>query len=355
MKSIRIQTPTSDYMAHTGRNLMDTVPAQLAAAYPKSRFAVVTDENVHARYGQRFAEACDAAGLDCTVIRVAPGEKSKSLDVFGDILRRLAQSGFNRADVIVALGGGVVGDLAGFVAAAYLRGVQYIQIPTTLLAQIDSSVGGKTAVNIPEGKNLVGAFHHPSAVYIDTDYLTTLPVDDFAGGMAEMIKYAMIRDADMMAALEQSARITAASPLLPDLIVRCLEIKRDIVAADEMDKGERMLLNFGHTIGHALERIGARRGIPITHGQGVARGMAVITAASERLGLTESGTSERLADLLQKTGLPTDTSGFDKQELLEGIFIDKKNIADTLNIILVSDPGSGFIQKISRDEMISYL
>ena len=355
MKSIRIKTPTSDYMAHIDSGHMDSIPAQLAAAYPKSRFAVITDENVHALYGGRFAAACDAAGLDYAVIRVAPGEKTKSIAAFGDILRRLAQDGFNRADVIVALGGGVVGDLAGFVAAAYLRGVRYVQIPTTLLAQIDSSVGGKTAVNIPEGKNLVGAFHHPSAVYIDTDLLTTLPGDDFAGGMAEMIKYAMIRDADMMAALEQSDPITAVSPLLPDLIVCCLEIKRDIVAADEMDKGERMLLNFGHTIGHALERIGGVRGIPITHGQGVAIGMAVITAASERLGLTEPGTAQRITSLLQKTGLPMDTNGFDKQEIRKGILIDKKNIADTLNIILVSAPGRGFIKKISRDEITDYL
>ena len=355
MNNIHIKTPTSDYMAHIAGGHMDTIPAQLKAEYPKSRFAVITDENVHALYGARYATACDAAGLDYTVIRVAPGEKTKNLTVFGDILRRLAQGGFNRADVIVALGGGVVGDLAGFVASAYLRGVRYVQIPTTLLAQIDSSVGGKTAVNIPEGKNLIGAFHHPSTVYIDTHYLRTLPSDDFAGGMAEMIKYAMIRDADMMAALEQSAPITAGSPQLPKLIVRCLEIKRDIVAADEMDKGERMLLNFGHTIGHALERIGGMNDIPITHGQGVARGMAAITSASERLGLTEPGTAQRITDLLQKTGLPTDTSGFEKKDILKGILIDKKNIADTLNIILVSAPGRSFIKKIGRDEMISYL
>jgi 3-dehydroquinate synthase len=165
----------------------------------------------------------------------------------------------------------------------------------------------------------------------------------------------MIRDAIMMATLEHSGCITASTPVLPELIVRCLEIKRDIVAADELDKGERMLLNFGHTIGHALERIGAARGIPITHGQGVARGMAVITAASERRGETESGTTRRLLHLLNTAGLPTNTDGFDPQEILDGIFIDKKNIADTLNIILVSRPGGGFIKTIHRDDMSGYL
>ncbi len=355
MKKLRIQTPSSDYTAHIGRGQIDTIPAALKAAYPKSRFALITDDNVGALYGARFAAACDAAGLDCLTIRVAPGEKTKNLSVFGDILRQLAQHGFNRADVIVAFGGGVVGDLAGFVAAVYLRGVRYVQVPTTLLAQIDSSVGGKTAINIPEGKNLIGAFHHPSAVYIDADFLTTLPPGDFASGMAELIKYAMIRDTDMMQTLEQIGRITADTPVLPELIVRCLEIKRNIVAADELDKGERMLLNFGHTIGHALERIGAARGIPITHGQGVARGMAVITAASERRGETEPGTTNRLLDLLVKAELPTDTEGFDQEEILDGILVDKKNIADTLNIILVSHPGGGFIKTIRRDEMSGYL
>lgn len=355
MAKLRIQTPSSDYTAHIGRGFIDTIPAALKAAYPKSRVALITDENVDALYGARFKKACDAAGLDFLSIRVAPGEKTKNLGVFGDILRQLAQHSFNRADVIVAFGGGVVGDLAGFIAAVYLRGVRYVQIPTTLLAQIDSSVGGKTAVNIPEGKNLVGAFHHPSAVYIDTDFLRTLPDGDFAGGMAELIKYAMIRDADMMATLEHSGHITADSPVLPELIVRCLEIKRDIVAADELDKGERMLLNFGHTIGHALERIGAARGIPITHGQGVARGMAAITAASERRGETQPGTTQRLLHLLKAAGLPVNTDGFKQSEILEGIFVDKKNIADTLNIILVSQPGGGFIKTIHRDDMPGYL
>lgn len=354
MEVLKVKGGGSEYEALVGRGLLQSVPGMLKEAYPGSRFAVVTDYNVWGYYGKQFSSALGSAEIKYDVLTVQPGESSKSIDTFAGILSRLATLGYSRSDMIIAFGGGVVGDLAGFAAATYLRGIKYIQIPTTLLAQIDSSIGGKTAVNLPEGKNLAGAFYHPSAVYIDTQLLKTLREQDFSDGMAEMIKDALIKDRSMLDVIDQR-RINADSPELEDLILRCLAIKRDVVAADEKDRGERMLLNFGHTIGHSLERVCAHSGGHITHGQAVARGMASITKISEREKLTDKGTASFIVQLLRKYGLPCCLGGFDKRELLEGIFIDKKNLSDRLNLILLRGPGTSFIHPVSRDEMAEYL
>lgn len=350
---VHIKGGANEYDVLIGRGLLQSVPGMLKEAYPGSRFAVVTDNNVWVYYGKQFSAALDEAGLKYDVITVSPGERSKSMHTYAETLSRLAALGYSRSDIVIAFGGGVIGDLAGFVASTYLRGIKYIQVPTTLLAQIDSSVGGKTAVNLPEGKNLVGAFYHPSAVYIDTELLKTLKGQDFADGMAEMIKYALIKDSAMLDILETV--INSGSPELDGLILRCLSIKRDVVAADERDKGERMLLNFGHTIGHALERIGANSGKGLTHGQAVARGMAAITTISEHKGLTKKGTASYIVQLLRKYGLPCCLGGYDRHEILEGIFVDKKNIGSKLNLILLKEPGVSFIHPVSRDEMSDYL
>jgi 3-dehydroquinate synthase len=354
MEVLKITAGESEYDVLIAGALMQSIPERLKADYPKSRFAVISDNNVWGLYGGQFAAGLDALGLRHDVITVPPGERSKSMETYAEILGRLARLGYTRSDVIVAFGGGVVGDVTGFAAATYLRGVRYIQIPTTLLAQIDSSVGGKTAVNLPEGKNLAGAFYQPSVVYIDTGLLKTLSPEDFADGMAEMIKYALIRDKAMIETLKDNI-ITASSPELEELIKRCLEIKRDVVAADERDKGERMILNFGHTIGHALERICSRSGAHITHGQAVSRGMAAITSASERMDQTKQGTSYLIEKLLQSAALPCGLDGFDSREILEGIFVDKKNIGEKLNIILLGEPGACFIHPISKESMAQYL
>ncbi len=354
MEALKIKGGMGEYGVNIGRGLLESVPDMLKEAYPGSRFAVVTDSNVWGYYGKRFSAAMSGAGLNHDVLTVEPGEGSKSVDTYAGVLSRLAALCYSRSDIIIAFGGGVVGDLAGFVAATYLRGVKYIQMPTTLLAQIDSSVGGKTAVNLPEGKNLAGAFYNPSAVYIDTHLLKTLPEEDFAGGMAEMIKDALIKDKAMLDVID-SNNITADSPQLESLILGCLAIKRGVVEADERDKGVRMLLNFGHTIGHALERICASSGGHITHGQAVARGMAAVTVISEREKLTDKGTASYIVQLLKKYGLPCCLGGFDRREVLEGIFVDKKNLDDRLNLILLKEPGVSFIHPVSRDEMAEYL
>lgn len=354
MDVLNIKAGQNEYSVYLERGILTDVPERLKAMYPKSRVAVVTDENVWGIYRKQFSAALDAAGVTYDVIELPPGERTKSIENFAHIQSRLAGMGYSRTDVIAALGGGVVGDLAGFAASAYLRGIRYVQIPTTLLAQIDSSVGGKTGVNIPEGKNLVGAFYHPGAVYVDTDVLKTLDEEDFSGGMAELIKYGLIKDNEILDALETD-NITAASPQLGVLILRCLGIKRALVEADEKDRGERMALNFGHTIGHALERICARDGGRITHGQAVARGMAAITTGSERLGQTKKGTASQIIHLLRKYGLPCCLGGFDKREILEGIFVDKKNIGDKLNLVLLREPGVSFIHPIDKGSMAEYL
>ncbi len=351
MKELVVKTPSSKYAITVSHGLLSSVPQRLAAAYPKSRFAVITDESVRGLYGSALEANLAALGRDCRVFSVPPGEASKSIATFGLLLSQLAQHKYNRADVIVALGGGVVGDLAGFVAASYLRGVRCVQVPTTLLAQIDSSVGGKTGVNLPEGKNLVGAFHQPAAVYIDPDVLATLPEAGFADGMAELIKYALIRDANMFALLENGTVVTAHSPQLVDLIVRCVSIKRNVVMADEKDTGERMLLNFGHTIGHAIEKISSKKGLSMTHGKAVAMGMVAIAAAGECKGLTHPGTASRIEDVLKKNGLPYSTEGFDREEILDAILVDKKNMADMLNLVMVSEPGQSFLHCIPRTSL----
>lgn len=355
MNMLTIRAGSSEYHVFIGKGLLETLPERLAFSFMGSRFLLITDTTVEALYGTRLTDAFAARGLDCDLAAVAPGEASKSLDSFAQLLGTLAQKGYNRADVVVALGGGVIGDLAGFVSAVYLRGIRYVQVPTTLLAQIDSAVGGKTAVNLSEGKNLAGAFHHPSAVFVDTDVLGTLPGADFADGMAELIKYALIKDAAMFGALETGGAVDAASENLEKLIVKCLGIKRDVVAADERDQGERMLLNFGHTIGHGIERLCAARQLPMTHGRAVAIGMATITAAAERAGLTAAGTAARIKAVLEKTGLPHAIGDYDADELLKGIFIDKKNVANTLHLVLIVEPGKAFLHRIDRSEMRGFL
>ncbi len=355
MNTLTMHAGTCDYPVLIQNGLLQSVPDRLAEMYPKSCFALITDDNVNRLYGQSFSAMLEAAGLRHDVFTVAPGEKSKSTDTFARLLSGLAQRGYNRADVVLALGGGVVGDLAGFVAAVFLRGLRVVQIPTTLLAQIDSSVGGKTGINLPEGKNLVGAFHQPSAVFVDSSLLQTLPEADFSDGMAELIKCALIRDANMFADIEQHNPVNADSDILADWITRCLSIKRDVVAADEKDTGERMLLNFGHTIGHGIERLCAAEKRPMTHGRAVAIGMAAITAASERMGLTKAGTTQRIIAVLQKYALPYDISVYDKGEILKGILVDKKNIADSLNLVLVSEPGQSFLHRIPQGDAKSFI
>jgi 3-dehydroquinate synthase len=277
---------------------------------------IVTDENVQAAWGSLFPASIP-------ILSIPPGESSKSLARFASVVEWLASTGVDRQSSIVAIGGGVVGDLAGFVAATYMRGVPYTQVPTSLLAQVDSSVGGKVAVDTPEGKNLVGAFYPPQSVFISSQTLATLPERHFTNGMAEVWKYGYILDADLVALLEE-APLQASDERLEAVVRRCVELKTEIVEQDEFDRtGKRAILNFGHTVGHALEQTTGYG--PVLHGEAVAVGMVVEAVLGERMGVTQAGTAERVKRGIVSQGLPTWHEGLDSvDDLLKAMWRDKK-------------------------------
>jgi len=294
---------------------------------------VVSNTTVAPLYLDRLAQGLD--GLDWSSFLLDDGEAHKSFSNVARVLDALAQLGATRDACVVALGGGVVGDLAGFAAACWMRGIDFIQVPTTLLAMVDSSVGGKTGVNLPAGKNLVGAFHQPRAVVADIDTLATLPDREYRAGLAEVVKGAAIGDEPFFAWLETHAGALAArdDATLIEAIARKVRYKAGVVARDETEQGERALLNFGHTFGHALETAG--RYTTLLHGEGVAIGMLLAARLSERLGMSVAADTARLRRLLDALGLPTAVpAGFDPQQLLALMRLDKKNTAGTLRLIL---------------------
>jgi 3-dehydroquinate synthase len=304
---------------------------------------IVTDSNVDLLYSDRLAASIREAGFDAVRFVFPAGEKSKNAPTLLSLLNFMAESRITRADTVFALGGGVVGDLAGLAASLYMRGVGLVQLPTTLLAAVDSSVGGKTAVDLPAGKNLMGAFYQPDLVICDTDTLDTLPPSEFSNGCAEMIKYAFIRDAAIL-------NILGDRPL-DDLISRCVTIKRDIVAADEHDRGERQLLNFGHTFGHAIEKYS---GYTIPHGSAVAAGMVIMTTAAVRKGLCDAGSLEQLISALRSCGLPVETH-YSEAELFDTILSDKKRVSDRITLVIPRRVGLCELTEVSLDRAREFL
>ena len=317
------------------------VHAQLGALYaasPDSRAAVITSDNIAQLHAATVRESLRSGGWDVEVFVVPDGEAAKDLALAGDLCRRLAQSAFDRGAVIFALGGGVIGDLAGFVAAIYLRGITFVQLPTTLLAQVDASVGGKVAVDLPEGKNLIGAFHQPDAVFIDTSVLETLPDRYLRSGMAEAIKHAAIADEELFSFIEENIeRIHARdAEILQHLLARNCQIKVDIVIQDPRDTGVRGLLNLGHTIGHAVE---AGAHWAIHHGEAVAMGMVAETRLAVELGICGEGDLERLAELLAAAELSADSSEVDMSLAAAALRRDKKITNQALRLPLMTRIG----------------
>ena len=310
----------------------------LAARFGTPRLFLVSDDTVFSLYGETTVSSLKNAGFDVETFVVEHGEKSKNAQNLFLIVNRLAEKYFTRGDMLVALGGGVVGDLCGFCAATFLRGVRYIQIPTTLLACVDSSVGGKTAVDLPAGKNLFGAFWQPSLVLCDPTVLDTLPPEQFASGMAEVIKYGMIADPDLF------ETVKTPGCKRTDVTARCVEIKRDIVNADERDTGIRQILNFGHTFGHAVESLSD---FSLSHGACVAIGMMLVTRAFQKTEQTEL--TDKLASSLTAYGLPTETA-FSADEIFKKLLSDKKRSGDALNLIVVRKIGKAEIRTLSLDE-----
>lgn len=289
-------------------------PAEAARRLPVDAL-IVTDENVWTAWGKTF-------GGGRRVLQLPPGESTKSLAHFETCLKWLADCKADRGATLVALGGGVIGDLTGFVASTYMRGIRYVQVPTTLVAQVDSSVGGKVAVDLPEGKNLVGAFYPPEEVLVCPETLRTLSWREFANGMAEVWKYGFILDSELARALRH-LRLTPQSAMLESVIRRCVQLKIDVVERDESDTaGLRAVLNFGHTVGHALEKVLNYESL--LHGEAVAIGMVAESRLGERLGITPKGTSEDIAACLQLDGLPIRHASQTLPETVEAMYADKK-------------------------------
>ncbi len=287
------------------------------------------------------------AGYRVLSFLFAPGENSKTLDTFGKILSFLAQNNVTRTDCLVALGGGITGDITGFVASAYLRGIKFIQIPTTFLAAIDSSVGGKTGVNLPEGKNLAGAFYQPELVICDCDTLKTLPEEIFLDGVAEALKYGVIADR----ALFEHLRTGNFLCDLEEIIETCVKIKAEFVSRDEFDTGLRALLNFGHTVAHAIEK---KSSYQISHGHAVAIGMAVISSAAEKSSLSEENCGNLIKTALKSCHLPF-SSPYSAKELLSGMLSDKKRSGESLTLILPKKIGEAFLYPLSVSELEGFI
>jgi len=323
-RTVQVDLGERSYSIEIGVDVLGEVGQEIRRRVEASRAMLVTVPPVGRRYGPTVMRSLKKAGIKARRFDVPDGERSKNLQQLSRLYDALLDAGADRGTVVVALGGGVVGDLSGFLAATLLRGLPFVQIPTTLLAMVDSSVGGKTGVNVARGKNLVGAFHQPRLVWMDVTTLRSLPPRELSAGMAELIKHGAIRDEAFFEWLE--AELEGVMNLEPELLMTALErscaIKAEVVRQDEREAGLRMLLNFGHTVGHAVEALKRYKGI--LHGEAVAIGMAFAAERSEILGLSPRGTKERLVALLDRAGLPTELPVFPRRAYLQALSVDKK-------------------------------
>lgn len=339
MRTLTVGLGARSYDIQIGEGLLTGAAIQVA---PTRRALVVSDEHVAPLYAGPLMAALGRQGIEAGLHVVPAGEESKSLGQLEGVYRALVDCGVTRSDLVVALGGGVVGDLAGYAAATYLRGVRYQQIPTTLLAQVDSAVGGKTAIDLPSGKNLVGAFHQPSLVLIDLNTLRTLDDRTFVGGMGEVIKYGLAFDAGIIDLIGDCRK--TAERNMEEIVVRCLDIKRRVVQNDERDVGERMLLNFGHTIGHAIESAEHYEGL--SHGEAVAAGMHLMARLGESIGLTQPGTAQRVRQILGAWGLPTTCDRALWDDMRRAFTRDKKHIGGALKVVMLKRLGEAFLYDV---------
>lgn len=341
MRTVKVDLPERAYRILIGRGLISRLGAECRKLGLGQRCAIVTDSKVGPHYADAAAESLRSNGFECVIVTIPSGEKAKSLSIVAKCYDELAQHRLERKSFVVALGGGVVGDLAGFVAATYLRGIPFVQVPTTLLAQVDSSVGGKVGVNLRAGKNLVGAFYQPKLVLCDLDVLATLPQREFRAGLAEVIKYGIIYDPRLFALLEKALdRLVALDPAtLEQVIARCCQIKADVVSQDETETGLRSILNFGHTIGHAIEAISGYG--KFLHGEAISIGqVAAARLSAMTLGLPADDV-QRITTLFKRASLPT-TIALPKHaraRLFEAMRLDKKVSAGEIRFVLAERIG----------------
>ena len=349
MEKLHVNLGEKSYDIFIEKGIIESVGEYISKVYKKEKIVVVTDTNVDKLYGNKLIDKLEKSGFSPRKVVFAAGEENKNFTTLIDVQEQIIDSGIKRGDLLIAFGGGVVGDLAGFAAATLYRGIDFIQIPTTLLSQVDSSVGGKVAIDTSRGKNLVGSFYQPKMVIIDPNFLKTLAEREVRSGMAEVIKYGAIYDKDFFYYLNSK------SDVLEDIevtIKRCCEIKAEIVEKDELDLGLRMILNYGHTLGHAIEKY-YNYG-KYTHGEAISIGMYEITKLSEKLGYTKKGTSIEIKKILEKYELPiTDTVSV--KELVEIIKSDKKNISGVLNFIFLKEIGEVEIVKIEEETLNDFV
>jgi len=357
MLTIRIELGHASHDAHVGADILDRLGELARGAELKPGVcAVVTDATVEKLYAVRVEKSLRKAGFAPVVISVPPGEGSKSLATLELLYDRMTASGLDRNSAVFALGGGVIGDLAGFAAATFLRGVPLVQVPTTVVAQVDSALGGKTAINHRHAKNLIGAFYQPRLIVADVSTLATLPEREFREGLAEVIKYGAIMDAPMIADLERDLdAILARRPdLLAQVVARSLSHKAAVVSADEHESGLRKTLNFGHTIGHAIE---ASAGYgKYFHGEAVAIGMVAAARLSSKYAGFSADEASRLQRLLERAGLPTAMpAGWHSDDFIRAIGLDKKRAAGAVEFVLLDRLGHSLTQSLSTDDIVSHL
>jgi len=331
---ITVELGERSYPIHFCADGLEGIGAFAARQHPPSRCAVLTDQNVRPLYGRTVCTSLRAAGFQATEITIPAGEEQKCIEVLGEVCERMVEAGLDRRSLLVALGGGVIGDLGGFAAACYMRGIPYLQVPTTLLAQVDSSVGGKTAVNLPQGKNLVGAFHQPVGVFINASVLGSLEQRDLRAGMVEVVKYGVIRDAAFFAWLERQAQdvLDLKAEAVLDAVKRSCQLKAEVVAADEREGGLRAILNYGHTVGHAVEALAAYG--TLRHGEAVAIGMEAAAALSCALLGMKGEDAARQRALLERLGVPTRIDGLSAAQIARQLAQDKKTIAGRPRFVL---------------------
>lgn len=339
MEKVFIDLDEKNYSIHIEKALLNSVSDHIGNA---DKWMIITDRNVDRLYGEKVLDSLK--GKEVYKFIIEPGERSKTFSMVESILNKMIENGLTRRSKIIALGGGVVGDIAGFCASIYMRGIQFIQLPTTLLAQVDSSVGGKTGINMPQGKNMVGSFYQPEAVIIDTDTLNTLPRKELISGMGEIVKYGVIWDYDFLNLIEENLKniLNLEEEVMKKIIKKCCEIKAEVVSQDERELGIRKILNFGHTIGHALEaRTAYKR---YTHGEAVLIGMYYEALISKGLGYIEDEYFKKIENIIKNLGVSLDISEFSIESLVEAMMKDKKNKDGKISFIFPK--GRGVVEEV---------
>lgn len=349
---VKVNLEKDSYKIVIERGLLDTLGDRLRPLTKAEKIAVITDDHVEPLYGERARKSLEKAGFEAKIIAIPAGEESKNIHILAGVYDALCEFGMSRSDALVTLSGGVPGDLGGFAAATYMRGIDFFQVPTSILAQIDSSVGGKVAIDLPGGKNLAGAFYQPKGVFIDPDLLKTLPARYVHDGLAEAVKYGCIGDEELFELFERIETGQDLEDHMEEIILRSVLQKARVVEADEFDNGLRQILNFGHTVGHAVEKYFGYS--TYTHGEGVAIGMCVITERTEQLCITEKGSARRLQQVLQKLHLPTGIH-VPAEELIPSIMQDKKRRGSRITLIALQQIGKAELLPVETRDLPHYI